>query len=356
MKWYRMVNQAGNAPAHIYIFDVIVDYAWDDDEVTAKGFIDDLEALGDVAEIVVHINSPGGSVYAGNVIYNVLKRHAAKITVMIDGLAASIASVVAMAGDEVIMPANAMLMIHDPWSYAGGNAADLRKAADMLDTAKESILTSYRAKTELNDEKLTTMMSDETWMTAQEAVDLGFADTIEEPVQLAASYDLTRYKKVPENLSKLTIENKVTTGQPSADATNQPEQQGATTMNLDQLEAKHPELVAQIRNGAVTDATAAIQAQAVADENKRRESVRAQLMPGHEDLIASLENDGKTTGPEAAIQVLAAEKVLVEARTNSMRTDAEDIKVPHAEPGDEAAETAAEDATVAVMANAMKRK
>lgn len=331
MKWYRMTNQAGQ-PAHIYIHDVIVDYAWDDDEVTAKGFIDDLADLGDVPEIVVHINSPGGSVWAGNVIYNVLKRHTAKITVMIDGLAASIASVVAMAGDEVIMPANALMMIHDPSTYASGNAADLRRFADRLDIAKESILTSYCTKTDLDNEKLTTMMSDETWMTAQQAVDLGFADTIEEPVQIAAQFDLTRYKNTPENINALL--NHSAAGDLAAGAPLKPVSQGATPMNLEQLKKEHPELVAQLEQGAVSDATAQIQAEAITTERQRIADVEDQLLPGNEELINKLKADGKTTGAQAAVQVLAAEKAKAKAQVDNMRVDGEGVQVPPAEPED----------------------
>jgi ATP-dependent Clp endopeptidase proteolytic subunit ClpP len=342
MNWYQMKNQAGEA--HIYIFDVIVDYAWDDDEVTAKGFIDDLAALGDVSGITVHINSPGGSVYAGNVIHNVLKRHKAKVTVMIDGLAASIASVIAMAGDEVIMPKNAMMMIHDPMSICVGNSTDMRACAEMLDTAQHSIVTSYTTKSGQSEDKIKELMAAETWMTAADAVELGFADTIEHETQLAAvaDFDLSVFKKPPEKI--LNIQNRAAGHQPSHAASTNPPSKGVIPMNLEQLKNEHPDLVAQLESQVLENNTATIKAEAAAAELKRIQDVEAQLIPGHEDLIAELKADGKTTGPEAAVKVLQAEKAKGQQNLQNMRNDAEGINVPASEPGDQDAGAAKQEA------------
>ena len=113
------------------------------DEVTPKQFKDDLDALGEINTLNVYINSPGGSVFAGQTIYSMLKRHKAKVHVYIDGLAASIASLIAMAGDKVIMPKNAMMMIHSPWTFAAGNAQEFRKIADDMDKIRESMVVAY---------------------------------------------------------------------------------------------------------------------------------------------------------------------------------------------------------------------
>jgi ATP-dependent Clp endopeptidase proteolytic subunit ClpP len=341
MNWYEIKNQAKHAD--IYIFDVIVNYAWDEDEVTAKGFIDELNALGDLTTITVHINSPGGSVYAGNVIHNVLKRHPAKVTVMIDGLAASIASVVAMAGDEVIMPKNAMMMIHDPMSICAGNSTDMRACADMLDKAQHSIVTSYTTKTGQTDEKIKELMRAETWMTATEAVELGFADTIEHETQIAAldGFDLSAFKHPPEKITKLA--NNAPGRRPPTAAINQPPNKGATPMDLEQLKNEHPELVAQLEKDAVTAAADQIKAEAAAAELKRIQDVEAQLIPGHEDLIAELKADGKTTGPEAAVKVLQAEKEKGQQNLQNMRNDGTGINVPASEPGNQDAGAAKQD-------------
>src|SRR5690625_2640779 len=139
-----------------------------------------------------------------------LKRHKAHVTVYVDGLAASVASVIAMAGDEVIMPANAMMMIHDPWTWGAGNAKQFRKLADDLDKIGESIVAAYEGKTGLSSEEITSIMDAETWLTASEAVEMGFADTIEESKHIAASlrngalvvqgqtFDLSRYRNPPK--------------------------------------------------------------------------------------------------------------------------------------------------------------
>jgi len=163
----------------------------------AKQFHDELKALGDISKIIVRINSPGGDVFDGNTIYNILKAHKAQVEVHIDGIAASIASVIAMAGDKIIMPENAMMMIHNPWGFAVGDAAEMRKMADALDKIRESIVVSYRAQTDLDEKKLFEMMDEETWMTAADAVELGFADEMIESVKAAASFKMDYFKNVP---------------------------------------------------------------------------------------------------------------------------------------------------------------
>src|SRR5690554_544642 len=124
----------------LILYGEISDYTWWGDEVTPKQFKEDLDALGDIDILNVYINSPGGDVFAGQAIYSMLKRHKAYVNVFIDGIAASIASLIAMAGDKVIMPANAMMMIHNPWVFATGNANDLRKIADDLDKIRDSMI------------------------------------------------------------------------------------------------------------------------------------------------------------------------------------------------------------------------
>jgi ATP-dependent protease ClpP protease subunit len=116
--------------------------------VTAKQFVNDLKALGDVTHINLHINSPGGDVFDGIAIFNALKHHGAAITVHIDGLAASMASVIAMVGNPVIMPENTMMMIHKPWGFAGGDANDMRDYADLLDKVESVLIPAYAQKPE----------------------------------------------------------------------------------------------------------------------------------------------------------------------------------------------------------------
>lgn len=183
--WFSIKNAAADPDtAEISIYDTIGSYG-----LTAKDFIGQLKATN-AKNIDLHINSPGGSVFDGNAIFNALQRHPANITTHVDGLAASIASVIAMAGDVVHMPANALMMIHNPSDMAFGGADDMRQCADLLDKVKGTIISAYDQKTGLGSDKLGQMMDDETWMTAGEAYELGFADSIGEPVTATACFDL----------------------------------------------------------------------------------------------------------------------------------------------------------------------
>lgn len=146
------------------------------DEVTPSAFREELEA--EEGDVTVWVNSPGGNVFAAAEIYTMLRDYKGRITVKIDAIAASAASVVAMAGDRVLMSPVAMLMIHDPMTIAMGNTKDMEKAITMLNEVKESIINAYVSKTGLSRNKVAKLMSDETWLNAKKAVELGFADDI----------------------------------------------------------------------------------------------------------------------------------------------------------------------------------
>lgn len=210
--WQFRAQAEDPAVGELLLYGPISEVSWWGDEVTPKQFWEDLQALGGISELKVYVNSGGGDVFAGQAIYSMLKRHPARVTVYVDGLAASIASVVAMAGDRVIMPRNAMMMVHNPWAMVIGTAADMRKMADDLDQIRESLIAAYQEKTDLSRRRLIAMMDAETWMTAEEAVELGFADELEEAKQVAASLrgsllvvnglevDLSRFRNPPKSL------------------------------------------------------------------------------------------------------------------------------------------------------------
>jgi ATP-dependent protease ClpP protease subunit len=149
-------------------------------ETSAKSFRNTLARYPDVKNIDIYINSYGGSVMEGTAIYNQLKRHSAYKTAYIDGFAYSVASVIAMAADKVVMPRNTLMLIHNPWFVTSGDAAELRRAADELDTYAEASRQAYLAKVgeKLTEEKLTEMMNKETLMTAMQCVEYGFADEL----------------------------------------------------------------------------------------------------------------------------------------------------------------------------------
>jgi ATP-dependent protease ClpP protease subunit len=203
--WYRIQNKADQKP-EIYIFDEIGYFGH-----TAKGFSDDLNEL-DVDELTVHINSPGGDIFDGLAIYQALKNHKAKVTVRVDGLAASIASVIAMAADTLIMAPKSTMMIHDGWSITCGNSADMRKTADLLDKQSDIIASVYADRSGQPTDFWRDRMRDETWYNAQEALDAGLIDEIEgqEKKKLDEAFDLSVFAhagrdKAPEPVVKPVV-------------------------------------------------------------------------------------------------------------------------------------------------------
>jgi len=186
MKFWNF-KARGDDTGELMLYGDISSSSWYGDEVTPKDFKKDLDALGSIKNLNIYINSGGGDVFAGQAIYSMLKRHEASKTVYIDGLAASIASVIAMAGDKIIMPKNAMLMIHNAWTIMAGNANNFRKMADDMDKIDESIQAVYVDKTGISQEEIAELMDKETWLTADDALSRGFADEIEQEKKLAAS-------------------------------------------------------------------------------------------------------------------------------------------------------------------------
>lgn len=187
----------------LLIYGEIASSTWWGDEVTPKQFKEELDALGDIETLNVFINSPGGDVFAGQAIYSIIKRCNAQVNVYVDGLAASVASLVAMAGDTVIMPANAMMMIHNPWTWGAGNASEFRKLADDLDKVRDSMVTAYESRSALTKDEIIELLDAETWLGAEDCKEYGFCDEIEEAKEMAASLDkkyFARYKNAPKEL------------------------------------------------------------------------------------------------------------------------------------------------------------
>lgn len=206
----KQAAQAGVLELYIY-GDVESDgYDWwsgqtVESETSANHFRNELGKYPDVREIHVYINSYGGSVFEGTAIYNQLRRHPAQVTVYIDGFACSVASVVAMAGDQVVMPRNAMMMIHNAYLYAVGNAEELRKAADDLDVINRGNRQAYlqKAGDKLSEETLIAMLDAETWLTAEECIRLGLADEYAEK-----DADMEQASSILES-AKLNVEQRI---------------------------------------------------------------------------------------------------------------------------------------------------
>ncbi|UPH70210.1 Clp protease ClpP [Abyssibius alkaniclasticus] len=193
--WYAI--RARGTGAEVAIYDEIGAFG-----VSAKGFLAELGSLPDGTPVDLRLNSPGGSVFDAVAIYNALKRHAGTVTVWIDGIAASAASYVAMAGDEIVMPENAFLMIHDPSGLAMGTAGDMRAMAEALDKIAGSLVRGYAAKSGKPDDEIAALMAAETWFDAGDAVAAGFADRLADPVRIAARFDIGRFRNAPPDLVK----------------------------------------------------------------------------------------------------------------------------------------------------------
>ncbi len=188
----RMKAKGPDAAEILIYEDVGAD--WFGQGLTAKSFADDLKALGKVSAIDVRINSYGGDVFDGLAIYRQLVDHPATITVHIDGMAASIASIIAMAGKRIVMSESGFIMIHDAWGVAMGNAATMRTQADKLEVVTEQLAQVYVARTGQDFAKVREMMRDETWLTAADAVKRGFATETAANMAIAATLDPARHK------------------------------------------------------------------------------------------------------------------------------------------------------------------
>lgn len=201
-KWFEIKNEAEDK-AEVWIYDLIGEDFWGG--ISAKSFIDELNEIK-ASNIDLHINSPGGLVRDGQAIHNAIARHPAKVTTYVDGLAASIASTVALAGDEVIMADNSLMMIHSAWAFTMGNAKETHHNADVLEKHDQTIQGIYQRKTGKDLSEIQDAMEAETWFTADEAVEFGLADRVEEGLQAAACLVtpevMARFKNPPEILKQ----------------------------------------------------------------------------------------------------------------------------------------------------------
>ena len=186
----------------LFLNGTIAEESWFDDDVTPQIFKDELNSGS--GDITVWINSPGGDCIAAAQIYNMLMDYKGNVTVKIDGIAASAASVIAMAGTKVLVSPVSMLMIHNPMTVAFGNSAEMQKAIDMLDSVKDSILNAYEIKTGLSRAKLSHLMDAETWMDANKAIELGFADEL---MQRSAATDEVPVPQVSMMFSRTAVVN-----------------------------------------------------------------------------------------------------------------------------------------------------
>ena len=198
--WLRVVNRGSADPVEMLIYDQIGKDWFDESGVDAKEFADELKEIPKNREILLRINSPGGNVHDGLAIHNMLARRRDHVDVVVDGIAASIASVIALSGRSLTMPKNALFMIHDPTGVVMGGSKDMRKMADVLDAHRDSIAGIYADHTGIPRARINAMMTEETWMDGTDAVSNKFATATDEPIQIAASFDFSCFQRVPETL------------------------------------------------------------------------------------------------------------------------------------------------------------
>lgn len=291
MKWYEIKARAATderkAAAEIFIYGDIGE-SWWDETVSASNFVGEINAL-DVDEITIRLNSYGGSVVDGIAIYNAIKRHRAAVTVCVDGVALSIASLIAMAGNTVEMAENATMMIHAPWGMVVGNSAELREEADVLDKFASAMATSYANKTGMDTAAVMALLTDgkDHWYTAAEAMEAGFCDQITPALAIAASANRFTQAAKPQAKQPVNL--------PAAAAAS-PVSKGQTM----------PEI---IPTPAAPQDVAAIQAKAVADYQARarelNETGRAYAHLGGVELAAQAIAEG-WTHDELNAKLLAA--------------------------------------------------
>lgn len=190
-------RSTGGSKGEMYIYQEIGDEDWGG--ISARTVRDELKKVGAVKDLDIFINSPGGGVFEGFAIYNQLMRHPAKKTVFVDGVAASIASVIMLAGERRVVAENADVMIHDPWGIGFGNSRDMRKVADTLDQIRDNVLDTYFSRTGYDRAKLSQMMADETWFDAKKSLEMGFATEIAGATTAQANFSMmAKFKNAPQ--------------------------------------------------------------------------------------------------------------------------------------------------------------
>ena len=315
--WYAISaprnSETEDGRVEVHIYDEIGGYG-----VTAKDFISELKKYKG-QHIDLRINSVGGSVIEGDAIFNALRRHRGGLTVHVDGLAASMASIIAMAGDKIRMADNGFLMIHNPWSMSVGDADDLRKEADTLDKIKESMVRTYARRANLSRDAVSQMMDEEKWMDAREALDLGFIDEIDEDAMEAAasitrSEAQARFDKLKNSMARKTTktikaeEAAPEVAEPVVSVTDSPvEAEAVDTSSEDnmnaELQAKVDALQAELNAKVEADT---VRAQADEVTAKEIETLKAEVerltaeSASKDEQINDLLASSKSAGEQAA--------------------------------------------------------
>ena len=345
-KWFKFWNVMRNdeeKSAELILYGSIGhDEDWDD--ISDKAFKQDIENLGDVENITLHINSPGGSVFSAVAIANTLKNHKAKVVANIDGLAASAATIITSACDVVRMPKNALFMIHNPITFAYGNNQDMEKTLDMLNKVKNSIIETYLYKTNTDKETLSKLMNDETWMDAETAKEYGFIDEIlDEEIEKEfvenkliinnMAFDISKFKifkaektNKSQDITPLNITiNSTGNAENIADeiknilnsGNNKKEEE---KMTLEELKNKFPELYGQVFNEG--------KEAGISKENERMKAIDEMKISNYPDLVENAKYTEKIEANELAMKILKKQNEEKAEKLKGLKNESQNNFIP----------------------------
>ena len=321
--WNVMKNDEEKSAELILYGSIGSDEYWDD--ISDKAFKQDIENLGNVENITLHINSPGGSVFSAVAIANTLKNHKAKVTANIDGLAASAATIITSACDIVRMPKNALFMIHNPITFAYGNNQEMQKTLDMLDKVKNSIIETYLNKTKTDKETLSQLMDNETWMSAEEAKEHGFVDEIlDENVEKEViknkliinnmAFDITKFRNFKAGGKANKIQNPIVINN---FVNNKKEEE---KMTLEELKNKFPELYNQVFNEG--------KEAGINKENERMKAIDEMKISNYSELVESAKYTEKVEASELAMKVLKKQNEEKAEKLEGLKNESQSNFIP----------------------------
>ena len=313
--WNIMKNEEENSADMILYGTIGSDEWWDD--ICDKTFKEDIANLGEVENINLHINSPGGSVFAAVAIANTLKNHKAKVTAYIDGLAASAATIITSACDIVKMPKNALFMIHNPLTWAYGNKQELEKTGILLDKVKDNILETYLAKAkDKTKEELSALMDEEKWFNAEEAKEYGFIDEIvgemEKPQNVnnllivnSLAFDISKFKNFPNSRPAVSPKNI------------------KDEMTVEKFINSYPEIYQEILN------------QGIISERKRIQEIEDLDVAGYDEIINTAKFNEPIDAANLALKILNLKKLKNKNTLENIITESQAIAIPVAPLKDE---------------------
>lgn len=313
--WNIMKNEEENSADMILYGTIGSDEWWDD--ICDKTFKEDIANLGEVENINLHINSPGGSVFAAVAIANTLKNHKAKVTAYIDGLAASSATIITSACDVVKMPKNALFMIHNPLTWAYGNKQELEKTGILLDKVKDSILETYLAKAkDKTKEELSALMDEEKWFNAEEAKEYGFIDEIvgemERPQNVnnllivnSLAFDISKFKNFPNSRPAVSPKNI------------------KDEMTVEKFKNSYPEIYQEILN------------QGIISERKRIQEIEDLDVAGYNEIINTAKFNEPIDAANLALKILNLKKLKNKNTLENIITESQATAIPVAPLKDE---------------------